>query len=163
VFYSKSGKLDGRVNLQLPPIKERVLQYELTAEDARWYRSTEVREAAGQLSGRRLDAGLHGRSCFCRTVVMDTTRHAVPPRWPPRWCCDAWLQADMRSHFNSMLARVEATAEDVSAGAALQRQPARKQSGVGDLSARMRVAPTSFVRGCRRASDLAAHLFPRSK
>ncbi|KAL4443224.1 hypothetical protein ABPG75_010961 [Micractinium tetrahymenae] len=39
VFYSKHGQLDGHgPNLELPPLDERIVECELSAEDARWYR-----------------------------------------------------------------------------------------------------------------------------
>ncbi|EFN53289.1 hypothetical protein CHLNCDRAFT_136932 [Chlorella variabilis] len=41
VFYSKAGKIDGRVNLELPPTKDRVITCDLSEEDARWYRQTQ--------------------------------------------------------------------------------------------------------------------------
>ena len=42
VCYSRAGQLEGRRNLELPPLQETVIRCKLNEEDAAWYRSLQV-------------------------------------------------------------------------------------------------------------------------
>jgi hypothetical protein len=47
VFFRKAGRIDGRVNLELPPTADQVINCKMTDEDATSYQITEVSEPKG--------------------------------------------------------------------------------------------------------------------
>ncbi|PSC70354.1 serine threonine kinase isoform A [Micractinium conductrix] len=80
VCYSRAGQLEGRRNLELPPLQETVIRCKLNEEDAAWYRSLQdkQRDAFLQLSG--LSPHLRGREA---QPAMPTSSPLVPSFMTP--------------------------------------------------------------------------------